>query len=628
MATDSQKRKAAAQTGVYLVIITAVVILANLLSAGLFMRKDMTATERFTLSQGSGRLINGLNEAVQADVYVATGVPQLDAFVRDLKHLLAEYEAAGNGKFKYTIIEPKTDEQKEKAREAGLQEQPFGQRDEKGDGAKITQGFLGIVLKYGSEESVIPALHPGRGDGLEFMITNEIREIKDKNDDIKHRIGLITGKEEIKLGNTDLVPRQQASFQAIITQNWSFYNLEDVDLGGGAAPIDPELEGLIITQPGTDFTEDELRRIDEFLMLGGKALVVMASAVNIKANDATMNAELNLHNLDTLLTGYGIEMHKDAVLDHGGQIRIPLPVGMGKIGWARHPAVVHVVDDPRFEDDEARLDTSFPAFFRMPDIMMPFPSSLSLLRDKQPESVTLKALARTTPAASLETGETVDLSLRGEWQPKPPFDQRIIAATAEGPLKSAFAGKPSENIQAPEQAKSASRVLVVSSAQFITNPFARAGNPPPMPPQMQQFGGGMPGDETLLRVAGPYTQFLERTIFSLKGTLDWMGGDADLIASSAKLMGEPNLSYDSISKPEFKADDSEEEARKKDEEYNEARKQTQDRVQWSLTLGLPFIFALLGLWRWQTRNKRVNTPIRKAPVTKKASPKNEKKEAA
>lgn len=627
MATESQKRKAKAQTGVYLIVITAVVVLVNLLGAGIFLRKDMTMTERFTLSDGSGRLISGLNEPVQADVYVATGVPQLDAFVRDLKHLLQEYETAGKGKFKYTIIEPKTDEQKEKAREAGVQEQPFGQRDEKGDGAKITQGFLGIVLKYGSEQAVIPALHPGRGDGLEFMITNEIREIKDKNDDIKHRIGLITGKEEIKLGNTDLVPNQQASFQAIITQNWAFYNLEDVDLGGGAAPIDPELEGLIITQPGTDFTDDELRRIDEFLMLGSKALVVMASAVNIKANDATMNAELNLHGLDKLLTGYGIEMHKDAVLDHGGQIRIPLPVGMGKVGWARHPGVVHVVDDPRFTDEEARLDTSFPAFFRMPDIMMPFPSSLTLLRDKQPEDVTLKALARTTPAASLETGDTVDLSLRAEWQPKAPFEQRIIAAEANGVLKSAFAGAPSENIKAPERAKGSSRVLVISSAQFVTNPFARAGNPPPMPPQMQQFGGGMPGDETLLRVAGPYTQFLERTIFSLKGILDWVSGDTDLIASSAKLMGEPNLSYASVSKPEFKAGDTEEQARKKDEEYNNSRENLQNKVQWSLTLGLPLLFGIFGLWRWQTRNQRLNAPTRKAPASSDSSKKSEKKAA-
>jgi len=488
MASESQKRKAAAQTGFYLVIITAIVVVVNLMGAGLYLRKDMTQSERFTLSVGSGRLIQSLQQPVQADVYVVTGLPQLDAYVRDLKHLLHEYERAGKGKFKYTIIEPNTDELRERAKEAGVQEQPFGQKKEKGDGASITTGFLGIVFKYGSEEAVIPALHPARGDGLEFFITNEIREIRDKNDDVKHRIGVITGKEEIKLSDAHLVPNQKHNFQQVITQNWPFYTIETVDLGGGQSPIDPELDGLIITQPKTDYTETELRRIDEFLMVGEKSLVVMASAVNLKASDATMNAELNLHGLDTLLTGYGIEMHKDAVLDHGGQVRIPIPVGMGRVGWARHPGIVHVVDDPRFADEEQRLDTGFPAFFRMPDIMMPFPSSLSILRDKQPKDVEIKAVAQTTPAASLETGDTVDLSLRESFEPRPPFDQRIIAATAEGKLKSAFVGKPSEEVKAPESAKSSSRVLVIASSGFLVNPFAYSGAPPPVPPQMQQFG--------------------------------------------------------------------------------------------------------------------------------------------
>jgi hypothetical protein len=110
MATESQKRKAAAQTGAYLVIITAIVVVANLLSAGIYSRVDTTKNDRFTLSDGSGRLIRSLKEPVQVDVYVKTGLAQLDTFVRDLKHLLQEYERAGQGKFKYTIIEPDTDE--------------------------------------------------------------------------------------------------------------------------------------------------------------------------------------------------------------------------------------------------------------------------------------------------------------------------------------------------------------------------------------------------------------------------------------------------------------------------------------------------------------------------------------
>ena len=616
MATQQDKRKAAAQTGAYLAVIAAIVVVANLLSAGAYKRIDTTGTERFTLSQGSGRLVKSLKQPLQVDVYVKTGLAQLDAFVRDLTDLLKEYERSGGGKFKFTLIEPNTDEQKEKAKEEGLQEQPFGEASATGDSqASITQGYMGIVIKYGGEKAVIPALHPARNTGLEFFITNKIREIRDKNDGIKHRIGVITGKDELKLTDNNLVARQgqgqSPNLQQIITSNFPFYTLEDVNLGEGASPIDAEIEGLIITQPAKDYTDKELRRIDEFLMHGNKALVVIASAVNLKANDATMMAELSTHRLDTLLGGYGIEMKKDAVLDHGAQFRIPVMVGMGTMAWIRHPGVAHVVNDPRFSEDETLLDTAFPGFFRMDELMMPFPSSLVLLRDRQPKDVKLKAVARTTPAANSIESETVDMSLRDNWEPKPPFSQRIIAATAEGKLKSAFAGKQGEGVNAPDSAAAPSRVLVIASSEFVTNPFAYSGNGPEMTGQMAQFGA-MGGDQDLQMIAGPYAQkYLTATILSIKNIFDWMSGDVDLIAASAKILGEPNLTYSSVKKPEFKVQDSDEEIRKKDEEYRQARKNLQKNVQWTLTLGLPIVFAALGLLRWRSRSIRRSQPVQR-----------------
>jgi ABC-type uncharacterized transport system involved in gliding motility auxiliary subunit len=614
MATEQQKRKAAAQTGFYLMVVTAIVVVVNVLSAGAYQRFDTTKTERYTLSKGSSRLVQSLKEPIHVEVYVKTGLAQLDAFVRDLTDLLKEYERTSNGKFEYTIIEPDTDELREKAKEAGLQEQPFVDPDASGDtSASIAQGYMGIVFKYGSEKGVIPALHPARGDGIEFFITNKIRELRDKNDDIKHKIGVISGKDELKLSDKNLVPRQgqqgSPSLQDIIVQNFPFYDIQDVDLAGGDSAIDPSFAGIIITQPGQDYTEKELRRVDEFLMLGDKSLVVIASAVNIKAADSTMNAELNVHGLDTLLTGYGIEMKKDALFDHGAQFRMPVMTPTGGVGWFRHPGIAHVVNDTRFSEDEKLLDTSFPAFFRMDELMFPFPSSLVLLKDKQPADVTVKAVARTTPPTSEAKGDTVDMGVKDRFEPKPPFEQRIIAAEAEGKLKSAFAGKPGEGISVPERAKSASRVLVISSSQFITNPFAYAGNGPEMTGQMAQFAG-MGGNQELQMLAQPYAQkYLTPTILSLKNTLDWMSGDADLIAASAKILGEANLTYSTISKPEFKVDDSEDEIKKKDEEYRLARKALQSKVQWTLVLGVPMFFAALGVLRWQRREANRNRKV-------------------
>ena len=588
----------------YLVVIVAIAVVANLLGAKAYKRWDTTKAERYTLSTGSGRLIRSLQSPIQVDAYVKRGLPQLDAFVRDLTDLLKEYERAGAGKFKFTIIEPNTDELRAQAKEAGLTETPFGETNQTGeDQASITQGYMGLVLKYGSEKTVIPQIM--QAEGLEFWITNKIREIRDKSENIKHRVGVITGKDEFKLTDANLVPKQGKqgsgpSMQGIIEQAFPFYKLEEVDLKGGANAIDKDLVGLIITEPQKDYDEQELRRIDEFLMLGSKALVVYASAVTMKANDATMNATLSLHGLDKLLPGYGITMNKDAVFDYGAQFRIGVPT-QGGVTWIRHPGIAHVVADPRFDGENDRLlDTSFAPFFRMEEAIFPFASSLKLDKSKQPADVKVAAVARTTPATSVSTSDSVDMKLREHWEPKPPQEQRIIAAVAIGKLKSAFAGSPSETIKPAERAPSESRVLVVSSSEFLTNPFAYAGNGPELGGQFQMFGA-VGGDPQLLMFAQPYTKYLTSTILSLKNTLDWMAGDSDLVAASAKLIGDPNLTYANVAKPKFKAGDDEAEAKRKDEEYRTARKSVQTNVQWTLTFGVPVLFAAFGLLRWRQR---------------------------
>jgi ABC-type uncharacterized transport system involved in gliding motility auxiliary subunit len=377
---------------------------------------------------------------------------------------------------------------------------------------------LGLVFKYGSEKSVIPQLFPNQTEGLEFWITNKIREIRDKADNLKYRIGVITGKDEFKLSDANLVPKQgrgggSPTLQSILEQAFPFYKIEELDLKDGANEIDKDLVGLIITQPQKDYTEKELRRIDEFLLRGGKSLTVYASAVTMKPNDASMKATLSTHGLEKLLSGYGITMNKDAVLDYGAQFRIQtIAPATGQITWIRHPGIAHVVNDPRFSDEEKALDTGFAGFFRMDELIFPFPSSPTLQKNKQPADVKIYPVARSTPATSVDKSETVDMKLREQWRPKPPQEQRVIAAVAEGKLKSAFADAPSDEVKLTNTvAPQPSRVLVVSSSEFLTNPFAYAGNGPELGGQFQMFGA-VGGDPQLQQIGQVYTKHLTSMI--------------------------------------------------------------------------------------------------------------------
>ncbi|MEZ4301568.1 MAG: GldG family protein [Polyangiaceae bacterium] len=602
-----RKTRAATFSGVFLLVIAGIVVLANVLSYGVHKRFDVTKNERFTLSNGSARLVReGLKQDLQIDVYVTRGIPKYEAFIQDLTDLLDEYERAGNGHVKYTVIEAKSDEQRQAAKDAGLQEAVFGDPSATGEEqAVISRGYMGMAFKYGSEKEAIPILSPDAAQGLEFWITNKIREIRDRADEISQKIGILTGKDEIKLSEANLIASQPGrgngpNMRGILEQALPFYKFEDVDLKGGDEEINKELKGLIITQPGKDFTEKELRRIDQFLMEGDKALVVFAGAVNLKASDASMKGTLNTWGLEKLLDGYGIEMKKEAVLDWGQSMRIPFQT-QGGVEWRFLHGMVQAQHDDGLDEKEQTLDSGFTPFFRMDEVSFPFPSTLVAHPDKQPEAK-MKVVARSSPNTTVDDSETIDLKFTNKLAAKGEYGQRAIAIALEGKIKSAFTGD-NQGIEAKAVAPSDSRVLVISASQFLANPLARAGNAPPMPPQMMMMGG-MGGDEDLQMLSQMYAQkYLTATILIFKNTLDWAMNDSTLIAASAKLVGDTNLTYSDIRKPAAEASQDPAAIQKQQEEIKNQRKTVQQRVQWTLITVPALLFLLLGLALWQLRER-------------------------
>ena len=602
-----RKQKAATESGALVLIIALILIGVNALSYFMYVRKDTTNAERYTLSAGSGRLLQSMKTDMKVEAYVTKGLPKLDAFVRDLRDLLQQYKESSKGKFDYVIIEAKDEEQKKKAKEAGLQEIQFGEGSDTEDKAEFAKGYMGLVINYGAERDKIPVLSPDNNTGMEFWITNKIREVRDKGDNLKHKIGVLTGHDEMKLSEPNLVPAssgQKPNLQGIVGQYFPFYQFVDVDLKNGDAEVDESLDGMIITQPGKDISEKELRRIDQFVMRG-KSLAVIASAVNLKAADASMQATLSTHGLEKLLDGYGIEMRKDALLEFGRPFRVNVYT-QGGPQTMRFPPLHDVRDDFRFTGDEQLLDTGFAAFFRISQVPFPMDSSLVLHREKQPgvtDPNKFKVLARTTPKTLRETGDTVDMKPMRQWRPKGEFSQFNLAATIEGKLTSAFPTGDKMGVEAPPPmtGNATARVLVISSAQFFANPFARAGNAPDMGQMGMQMPPGMGGDEQLQQLAMPYAQqILTNTILVFKNMLDWVTGDVDLLAASAKILQEPGLAYGDVSKPNFD-ELTEDQVKKQDQTMKEERKRTQRWVEGVLILGLPMLFGLLGVGLWRRR---------------------------
>jgi hypothetical protein len=126
----------------------------------------------------------------------------------------------------------------------------------------------------------------------------------------------------------------------------------------------------------------------------------------------------------------------------------------------------------------------------------------------------------------------------------------------------------------------------------------------------------MGGDEKLLQIAGPYADMsrgaapLLYAILTVKNTLDWLSGDVDLLAVSAKILSDPGLVYGDVSAPKFNENETEDDIKREEKNERDARKSTQRNIGLFLTFFAPVIFIGYGVgrWRWRT-NRRMNVKL-------------------
>lgn len=485
------------------------------------------------LKRASRRLVcEGLKSELRIDAYVSSGLPETAAFAKRLGELLQTYETATfetkdgttlASKVKTSLTDPKTEEQKRAAQAEGLTEQAMGS----GDADKVTllSGFSGLVLRYGAEKEVIPFWPPDNSEGLEFFLSNKIRELRARQDKIVTRYGVLAGKGGAGMDGPLMPGAGSPTIRKIFGQYFSFYSFEDVDLHGGEGAVDAGLSGLIVTQPTQDFSAAELRRIDDFVMRGDRALVFLTSAVVLRPGDPKMAASLDLHGLSPLLEGYGIEMKRDLVLDEVRGARYPAQDPRGGSILVPLPALFSLSATPPPSDEGASLDGAFVPFFRQNALPFAFASSLELHPERQPKA-SLRVVAKSSTQSTVRTEKLGSLRPTLEWTATGPRASRAVAAVLEGPLRSALPdGATIAESQSP------GRVLVISSAQFLENPFVRADTPVPTNALFAP-----PGDPELESLAKAYlSSHMTSTLLALNSTLGWMNADSDWAELTASL---------------------------------------------------------------------------------------------
>ena len=100
------------------IIIAAILLLLNIISSRLHVKVDATAEKRFSLSEPTKKLLKGLKETVVIEVYLKGSFPagfkKLSESTRDL---LQQFKDVGNGRVKFSFINPLEGKRKKEKRE-------------------------------------------------------------------------------------------------------------------------------------------------------------------------------------------------------------------------------------------------------------------------------------------------------------------------------------------------------------------------------------------------------------------------------------------------------------------------------------------------------------------------------
>ncbi len=292
-------------------LILAILVVVNLLSARFSVRIDFTEEQQYTLSNATEHLLDNLENPVTVKAYFSEDLPP--DFLRSrqqFKDLLIEYSARSNGKLVYEFINPNDDESIEKEI-VGYGIQPVMIEIREKDQKKQQKVYLSAIVEMNEERDAIPFIQPG--GSMEYDLSSAIKKLSVVE---KPTIGYIQGNGEPPL--TELIQT--------VAELEVMYNLEPYYMAGGSVPGPDRFVGMIWLRPTDSIPPAHLQFMDEYLAKGGRMLVAYNP---VEGDLVNMIATPKYTGLTSWLAPKGIEIKKNLVLDNRcGSVAVQQNQGM------------------------------------------------------------------------------------------------------------------------------------------------------------------------------------------------------------------------------------------------------------------------------------------------------------
>lgn len=285
-----------------------VMLLANLLLRG--ARLDLTADKLYTISDGTERLIQNLEEPVNLYLFFsaesAAEIQPLRNHGVRVRELLEELVSRSDGKLTLKVIDPQPyTEEEDRATELGVSSTPIGAL-----GQRLYLGLAGTNSTDGKES--IPFLDPQSEEQLEYDVAKLIYNLSSNK---KPVVGWLSSLP--MQGDMDMQTGRPRPAWMVYQQVEQLYTVRTLE--PSLTAIDADIDVLVLVHP-KNLAPAALYAIDQYALRGGRVLAFLDPdaqsdpGAGDPSDPMAQFAADKSSSLDPLLAAWGLEFKRDQVV--------------------------------------------------------------------------------------------------------------------------------------------------------------------------------------------------------------------------------------------------------------------------------------------------------------------------
>jgi ABC-type uncharacterized transport system involved in gliding motility auxiliary subunit len=301
-------------------VLTATLIVINLLGSYIGGRLDLTPGHAYTLSPATKHIVGSLDDIVTIKVFASDELPtSVSLLKRDLDDLLRDLHSAGHGKVRIVRRNPSKDETAKKDAESlGIQAVEFnviGQSE-----LQVKQGYLGLAIQYGSGSEAIPFV--GRTDDLEYRLASDIRTLTRAK---KPAVGIVADARD-----------QTLRIEALRGELAKSYDVRPISLTDSAQPA-RDVSTLVLVGPAESLSTAATQRLLGYFHRGGSALVLAGAMALSPQMPMAMPRPIGWNDV---LRPFGVSVNANMVYDLVANEVVPVRAQGGLQVLERYPLFI------------------------------------------------------------------------------------------------------------------------------------------------------------------------------------------------------------------------------------------------------------------------------------------------